>query len=152
MKFRDDFPLPDTEWEPTRPFWAAAARHTLAIPRCDLCARYVWYPDGACRHCGGTRLTWTQVGGDATLFSWSVVRRAFLPQLRELVPFATGLVALAEDPGVRLVTLLVDCPLEELAVDLPVRVVFRALRFPGIDRSVIAPLFAPRTQRAEPNG
>ena len=35
MSFRPDFPLPDTDWPPTREFWAAAARGELAVPRCD---------------------------------------------------------------------------------------------------------------------
>jgi hypothetical protein len=145
MKFRDDFPLPDTDWEPTRPFWAAAARGVLAVTRCDLCARYVWYPDGRCRHCGGDRLTWTAVSGRGKLFSWSVVHRAFIPQLADLVPFVTGLVEIDEDPAVRIVTRIVDCAPETLAVDMPVRVVFRPLRFAGVAGEVQAPLFAPAT-------
>ncbi len=32
-----EFPLPDTEWEVTREFWAAAVRGELVIPRCDVC-------------------------------------------------------------------------------------------------------------------
>ena len=51
MKFRHEFPLPDTDWPPTHEFWAAAARGELAVPRCDACGRYVWYPDGTCRFC-----------------------------------------------------------------------------------------------------
>src|SRR5581483_3509369 len=143
MKFRDDFPLPDTTWEPTRPFWEAAARGVLAVTRCNLCGRYVWYPDGTCRHCGGTRLTWTPVSGRGRLFSWSVVHRAFIPQLADKTPYATGLVAIDEDPAVRLVTLLVDCPHDALAADMAMRVVFRPLRFTGIERAVPAPMFAP---------
>ncbi len=143
MKFRDDFPLPDTDWPPARAFWAAAARGALCLPRCEACARFVWYPDGACRGCGGTALAWTEVAGRGRLFSWSVVRRAFIPQLADQVPYVTGLVALAEDPAVRLVTRIVDAAPEDLRVDMPVRVVFRPLRFSGIARTVTAPMFTP---------
>ena len=110
MKFRDDFPLPDTDWPPTREFWAAAARGELALPRCDACARFVWYPDGACRRCGGDRAHLdARSSGRGRLFSWSVVHRAFIPQLADDVPYVAGLVALDEDPAVRLVTRIVDC-------------------------------------------
>jgi uncharacterized OB-fold protein len=143
VKFRDDFPLPDTEWPPTREFWSAAARGELAVPQCDRCARFVWYPDGACRRCGGTALTWTPVSGRGSLFSWSVVRRAFIPQLAGEVPYVTGLVALEEDPAVRMVTRIVDADPETLRVDMPVHVVFRPLRFPDITRTVAAPMFTP---------
>jgi hypothetical protein len=144
MKFRAEFPLPDVEWPPTRPFWAGAARGELVLPRCDACTRYVWYPDGACRFCGGAVHTWTRVSGEGRLFSWSIVHRPFIPQLAELVPFVTGLVAIAEDPAVRLATLIVDCAHDRLRIDMPVAVTFRPLRFAGVTGTVTAPLFAPR--------
>jgi hypothetical protein len=144
MKFRAEFPLPDVEWAPTREFWAGAARGELVLPRCDACGRYVWYPDGACRLCGGVAHTWTAVSGRGRLFSWSVVRRAFIPQLADLVPFVTGLVAIEEDPAVRLATRIVDCTPEGLRIEMPVGVTFRRLVFAGVAGSVVAPLFAPR--------
>ncbi len=143
MKFRDEFPLPDTDWAPTAPFWAAAARGELALPRCDGCARFVWYPDGPCRRCGDGARTWTPVGGRGRLFSWSVVHRAFIPQFAGDVPFVPALVAIDEDPAVRLVTRIVDAEPATLAVDMPVRVVFRPLTVPGVARQVPAPMFTP---------
>ena len=143
MAFRDDFPLPDTDWEPLREFWAAAARHELVIPRCDSCGAYCWYPRDKCRACKGESFTWAPMSGRGRLFSWTVVRHAFLKQFAEDVPFATGLVALDEDPAVRLVTRLVDCDVDDLAFDQPVDVVFRDLAFPGIERTVTAPFFRP---------
>jgi len=143
VAFREDFPLPDVDWPPTHEFWAAAARGELAVPRCDACGRLVWYPDGTCRFCGGHAFTWTRVGGRGRLFSWSVVRRAFIPQLADAVPYVPALVALDEDPAVRIVTRMVDCDPETLRIDLPVRVVFRPLSFAGVNGEVMAPLFVP---------
>ncbi len=138
-----DFPLPDTNLETTRAFWAAAERGELAIPRCAACGTYAWYPRAECARCGGAELPWTPVSGRGALFSWAVVHRAFLPAFAAQVPYATGLVSLEEDPAVRLVTRLVDCAPEDLRVELPVRVVFRPLAFPDASREVIAPMFAP---------
>ena len=138
-----DFPLPDVSWEPTREFWAGAARGELRITRCDACGRYVWYPESPCRYCGGAHLTWTPVSGRGTLFSWSVLHHAWIPQFREQLPFVSGLVALEEDPGVRVVSYIVDCGVYALRCDMPVRVVFRQLRYPGVVGQVMAPLFAP---------
>jgi hypothetical protein len=138
-----DFPLPDVHWEPTREFWAAAARGQLVIPRCDACTRYVWYPETPCRHCGGGRLTWTAVSGRGSLFAWSVLRHAWIPQFAALLPFVSGLVALEEDPAVRVVTLIVDCEPAALRCDMAVRAVFRPLRYPGVAGEVMAPLFLP---------
>jgi len=138
-----DFPLPDVDWSPTREFWAGAARGQLLITRCDLCGRYVWYPHPPCRHCGGTRLSWARVSGRGTLFSWCVLHHAWIPQFAERLPFVSGLVALEEDPAVRVVSRIVDCPIESLRCEMPLRVVFRSLRYPGVTGEVIAPLFVP---------
>ena len=137
------FPLPDITWGPTRPFWEGAARRQLLITRCDLCGRYVWYPQPPCRACGGTRLNWTAVSGRGRLFSWSIVRHAFLPQFAAQVPFVPALVALEEDPSVRLVTRIVDCEPDKLRCDLPVHVVFRPLHFAGVVGELEAPMFTP---------
>jgi len=138
-----DFPLPDVSWEPTRELWAGAARGELMITRCDACGRYVWYPEPPCRHCGGAHLAWTRVSGRGRLFSWSVLHYAWIPQFKDQLPFVTGLVALEEDPAVRLVSYIVDCPPEKLRCDTPVSVVFRPLRYPGVMGEVVAPMFAP---------
>jgi len=135
------FPFPDLGWEGTRPFWEGAANRELRIPRCRSCGAFVWYPRERCRACGSADLTWTQVCGRAALFSYTVVRHAFVKPFAALVPYATGLVALEEDPAVRLATLLVGCDSEALRIGQPLRVVFRPLPFSGAE--VIAPLFTP---------
>jgi uncharacterized OB-fold protein len=140
-----DFPLPDTEWEGTRGFWEAAAREQLAIPRCAACARFQWYPHERCRACGGSELPWTAVSGRGTLFSWAVVRRALVSAFADQVPYVSALVALAEDPAVRVVTRIVDCTPESLRAEQAMRVVFRPLVFPKVSRRVIAPMFTPVT-------
>jgi uncharacterized OB-fold protein len=72
-----------------------------------------------------------------------VVRYAWIPQVADRLPFVTGLVALEEDPAVRLVSGIVDCAPGALRCDQPVHVVFRPLQYPGVARTVIAPLFTP---------
>lgn len=136
------FPLPDPGWEPTREFWAGAARRALRIPRCRGCQRYVWYPQPACNACGSAKLEWSTVSGRGRLYSWTVVHRAFVKPFAGKIPYVSGLVALDEAPYVRIVTNLVDCDPAQLAIDQPVQVVFRPLTFPDRD-PVMAPLFTP---------
>jgi len=135
--------LPDVSFEPTRGFWEAAQREELAIPRCAACNRFTWYPAPRCAHCGADELTWTRVSGRGTLFSWTLVTRALFKAFADKAPYVTGLVALIDDPAVRLVTTLVDCDPESLRADQPVVVTFRALEFPGDSTSVLAPMFTP---------
>ncbi|MSO78664.1 MAG: nucleic acid-binding protein [Acidimicrobiia bacterium] len=143
MDVRPAFPLPDTAWKPIHEFWAGAAEHELRIPKCDACGRLCWYPREKCRHCKTTSFTWQTVSGRGTLFSWVVVTHAFLPQFADLVPFAPALVALEEDPAVRLATRIVDCDLDAIEFEMPVEVTFRPISFAGVDGEVTAPLFVP---------
>jgi uncharacterized OB-fold protein len=140
---RADFPLPDVDDPLTAEYFAGAARGELVIPQCPSCGRFVWYPAAECAACGASDApVWTAVSGDATLFSWAVVRRAFLPAFEQAVPFVTALVALAEDPAVRLCTYIVDADPSTLRADAPVRAVFRPLSFPTVpDKSVTVPMF-----------
>ena len=140
---RDDFPLPAVEDALTAPFFAGAARGELVIPRCDSCGDYVWYPQETCPRDGGT-LSWQPVSGRGSLFTWAIVRRAFLPAFEDRVPFVTALVALDEDPSIRLCTYVVDTPPDALVADAAVAVTFRTLEFSTVPgRSVVVPMFAP---------
>ena len=40
-------PVPD---EMSAPYWAAAARHVLALPRCSQCQEFTMPPDSTCPH------------------------------------------------------------------------------------------------------
>jgi uncharacterized OB-fold protein len=138
---RDDFPLPDVDDPLTAPYFAGAARGELVVTRCATCGEYVWYPQEQCPHDGGA-LQWVTVSGRATLFSWAMVHRAFLPAFADKVPFVTALVAIEEDPSVRLCTYLVDADPVTLSADAPVVVTFRPLEFSTVpDKSVVVPMF-----------
>lgn len=141
---KTQFPLPDLDFAPTRGFWEAAQRRQLAIPRCDACGRYDWYPSGSCRDCGGAALPWCEVSGRATVFSYSLVHRALFRAYASQAPYLTGLVTLDEDPRVRVVTRFVDCEPEDLRIELPVEVVFRPLELPDVAGRVLVPMFRPR--------
>lgn len=137
------FPLPDLDFEPTRGFWEAAQREQLVIPRCADCRAWNWYPEETCRACASGDLRWEPVSGRATLFTYSVVHRALFRAYASQAPYLTGLVALVEDPRVRIATRFVDCSADELRIDMPVRVTFRELTFPDVSGSVLAPMFKP---------
>jgi uncharacterized OB-fold protein len=144
---RAEFPLPDVDAELTAPFFAGAATGELRITRCDACDQWVWYPDDACAKCGGP-LHWAAVSGRGTLFSWVVVERAFLPAFADRVPFVTALVALDEDPAVRLCTYVVDADPATLVADEPVHVVFRDLAFTTVPGAAVrVPMFVPDRAR-----
>ena len=138
----DEFPLPDPRDPLTRRFWEEAAQGRLAMPRCRRCRRLVWYPAPVCS-CGGTAPEWETLSGTATLYTWTVVRRGFLPAFEASIPFVAGLVAVTEDPAVRLVTRIVGVDPDELTAGMPMAVVFEELTYPPDDWAVLAPFFGP---------
>jgi uncharacterized OB-fold protein len=149
---RATFPLPDVDDPLVAPFFAAAARDELAIARCAACGRYLWYPAARCPGCESDRIEWVPVRGDGTLFTWVVVRHAFLPAFESMVPFVTALVALDDDPAVRLCSYLLGAdgapadPDGSLTVGAPVQVAFRDLAFATVpDHRVRVPYFQLRT-------
>lgn len=137
------FPLPDVGWEPLRPFWEAAARSELAIPRCAACGKWNWYPPERCRACDGAELPWSSVSGRGTLFSWALVQRAWVKPFDRIAPYVTALVALEEDPAVRVVSYVVAADPSDLRVDMPVRARFGPLPLPDAPADLIVPLFTP---------
>jgi uncharacterized OB-fold protein len=130
---RPEFPLPDVDEPLTGGFWEAAARGVLAMPRTPD-GRWHWYPKR-------TDVEWVPVSGRGTVFSWSEVHQVFLPAFADQVPFLTGLVALEEDPSLRVATRFVDC--DSIAIGDAVEVTFRPMRFATVDGEVQAPFFRP---------
>jgi len=140
-KLSSRFPLPDLDVDIAAAFWGAAARHELRIPQCAQCRRWCWYPEEHCPGCGGTELPWERVGGTGSLFSWTVVHHPFVKEYADKVPIVTGLVALDEDPAVRLVSTLVGCTPDELSIGARMTVTFRPLSFTGVEGELLAPMF-----------
>ncbi len=115
-------PLPRPEDpELTQPFWDAAKRHELVIPRCARCNSYFWYPRPACPSCLREGWEWAPVSGRGRLHTYTVVRQPGNPNFEPDVPYAYAVVQLEE--GVRMVTNIVDCEIPDgLAVDMPLEV------------------------------
>lgn len=131
-------PLPELTPE-NEFFWTSGADGTLRFQHCEVCDRYSHPPKPACSGCGGP-LEARAVSGRATVVGVTVNHQPWLPDMTP--PYVIGLVAIAEDPLVRLTTLIVDAAPEEVEIGLPVEV-----RFEQHD-DVWLPLFAPSGESA----
>ncbi|MBL7500000.1 OB-fold domain-containing protein [Frankia sp. CNm7] len=116
-------------------FWTAGRDGVLRIQRCDDCAALVHPPQPVCCYCHSERLGVAEVSGLGTVVGATVNHQPWEPAFPP--PFVVASVALDEDPRVRLITSLVDVPLDEAAVGRRVRVRFE----PAGD--VWLPVFAP---------
>jgi uncharacterized OB-fold protein len=117
-------PLPrPADPELTEPFWEAAKRHEMVIPRCTQCDRYFWYPRQACPHCLQERWEWAPVSGRGRLHTYTVVRQPQNPAFGDDLPYAYAIVQLEE--GVRMISNIVECEIPDgLRVDMPVVAAF----------------------------
>lgn len=110
------------------PFHEAASRGKLLIGCCRTCGEAHFYPRRHCPFCAG-EAEWQEAAGTGTIYSYTVLRRARPPYVQAYVTL---------DEGPSMLTRIVDCPFEELAVGKRVRVVFR----PAADGQAV-PFFAP---------
>ena len=123
-------------------YWQGCREHKLRILRCEGCGNFVHTPRCACPNCQSTDLTPTDVSGKGTVHTFSVVLRPFAPGLE--APYVVALVDLAEQPGLRMMTNIVNCTVREVEIDLPVRVVF----YDALE-DVTIPYFEPDKARGE---
>jgi uncharacterized OB-fold protein len=103
------FLLPDLT-EETAPFWEGTARGELLVQRCDGCGRLRFPPRPACPWCRSFQSTWERMSGRATLWSWAVPHPPLLPAYAEIAPYVSAVVALDEDPTIRMVGMLEGDP------------------------------------------
>ncbi len=109
----------------TAPYWEGARQGKLLLQRCLSCSRY-WHPPAPfCPSCQSGRYEWSPASGHGTVFSFTVVHHAAHVAMAEKVPYLVALVDLEE--GVRLVSNIRNCAMEDVAIGMKVRVVFETL-------------------------
>jgi uncharacterized OB-fold protein len=101
-------PSPVVDDPDTGGFWQAARRGVLAVQWCDRCRQPIHLPRPQCPRCTSTNLSWRDVDGEATVYSWAVVRHPVHPGFP--VPYTVALVALTEYPSVRLMARVDGAP------------------------------------------
>ncbi len=114
-------PLPKIT-EVSRPYWQAAQAHQLKLQRCDDCNEWIFYPRQVCSECLSPALSWRQVSGLGTVYSYTILRVPSHPGLVDELPLVVAVVKLDEGP--QLTTNIVGCQPEEVVIDMPVTVCF----------------------------
>ena len=129
-----DLLLPAVD-EVNEPFWEGARRGELRVQQCAETGRLIFPPRPMSPWSPHTQPTWTRVSGRGTIWSFVVPHPPLLPQFAALAPYNVILVALDEDPRVRLVGNLVtsaggaidEVDPRAIEIGAPVRVVFERI-------------------------
>ena len=116
-------------------FWRGGEHGELRFLHCDSCDTYVHPPAPVCPDCLGKELDVKAVSGRATVLTYTLNHQEWVPAPDH--PYAIAIVAIEEQPELRLMTNVVNCPAEDVHVDMAVRVVFEQ------HEDVWFPLFEP---------
>ena len=122
------YPKPAINVE-THPFWDGAAEGKLLLKRCGDCDKTHYYPRNICPHCFSANTEWFETAGKGRIYSFSVMRRA-------PVPYVIAFVTLEEGPS--MMTNIVDCDFDAVAIDQEVKLTFREA-----EGGIALPVFTP---------
>ncbi|RPI44688.1 MAG: Zn-ribbon domain-containing OB-fold protein [Betaproteobacteria bacterium] len=79
-------------------YWARAAEGRLVLRRCEDCGKHHFPPRLLCPACWSDRLHWSEASGEASVYTFTVMHRAPLPEFAAHLPYVVALVDLAEGP------------------------------------------------------
>lgn len=135
-------PLPEitpaNEW-----FWRSGQDGRLRIQACQDCSTLVHPPVPICPTCRSRSWAPQEVSGRATVAGFTINSQQWHPDFPP--PYVIAVVALEEDPAVRLTTNIVECDPADVHIGQQV-----AVRFEQQD-DVWIPLFAPTGEPDGPN-
>jgi len=102
----------------TLPFWDGAREGKLLLQYDPDAGKYQFYPRPISVFSGRRNLEWREACGKGTVYTYTVSHKA-APPLKHVTPFVVVTVELLE--GVRIMTNLINCSLEEVRIGMPVR-------------------------------
>jgi uncharacterized protein len=96
----------------------------LALQECAACHGLQHPPEEICHVCGSMEFVSRTVAPTGTVYSYTIVHHAVHPALESSVPYAVVLVALDDEPQVRVVGNLLDVAMSDVEIGLPVEAVW----------------------------
>ena len=102
----------------TQPFWDGINQHKFLLQYDPEADKYQFYPRAISVHTGKQNLEWREVSGKGILYSYTqthIAARGFEGE----EPYLIAAVELEE--GVRLMSLLHNCPVNDIEIGMPVR-------------------------------
>jgi uncharacterized protein len=121
-------------------FWTGGRDGQLLVYRCRGCGHWFHPPAPACFRCRSLEVGPEPVSGRGKVAAYTVHRQPWLPGFPP--PYVVAMIELAEEPGVRIVSNIVDVSPEDLRVGLDVGVFFEEWAA-GESGAVWIPLFRP---------
>jgi uncharacterized OB-fold protein len=119
--FPDGMPPPMAD-AITLPWWQAAAERRLVVQRCTACDHTRLPPAPVCPECRSDASDWEEVSGRGEVYTYTLVHRPIAAG--QDLPFVIAVVALEAAGGVRMISNLVGVDPDDVAIGLPVELVW----------------------------
>ena len=103
-------------------YWTGGGVGRLMIATCKDCDRRIHPPRLLCPACQSENIEARAASGRGTIASYTINHQAWMPGLD--VPYALAIVALEDQPGVRITAQVRDVALDAIHIGLSVRVGF----------------------------
>ncbi len=79
-------------------WWQKVKGLGFALPQCQDCSKFHFYPQSSCPHCLGERIEPGVASGMGEIFSFSVVYRAPNKKFSQQLPYVIGIIKTQEGP------------------------------------------------------
>lgn len=119
-------------------YWTGGRDGELRFQRCNQCKYFLHPPAVICPKCLSKDIGIEAVSGRAEVVAYSINYQPWMPGPE--LPFVLAIVCCEEQDDLRLTTNVVNCSVDDVAVGMPVQVLFEA----HPDQEVWIPLFEPR--------
>jgi uncharacterized protein len=104
------------------PYWDGLRQRELKMPKCNDCGK-LWYPPAPfCPACWSRNFSWQQLSGRGKVNSWVIFHQAYFSSYTDDIPYNVAEVELDEGP--RLLTNLVGVDNADIAIGMPVEIVY----------------------------
>ena len=111
----------------TKAFYRGWLDRRLLVNRCADCGRWHHPPKPICPACWSTNVVPTEVSGRGTVHLLMLLHQG--PPVPDVDysagPYPVATVELAEQPALRITSTIVDCPVDQLHIGMPVELTWR---------------------------
>lgn len=112
----------------TEPFWKAGQQDKLVVCQCAKCKTQRIPPTPFCPNCQSQEVEWPELSGRGKVYSYSICHRSPYPGLAPDATYAPVIVELDDAPGIRLISNVIDCTVEEVKIGMPVQVLWNPIQ------------------------
>jgi uncharacterized OB-fold protein len=117
------------------PFWEGCRAGRFLLHRCGICQRAYW-PASRCVVHGDTSMAWVECAGVGTLYTYTVLHKAYTSAMQDKVPYVVGVIQLAEGPY--FFSNVLGCEPHDIRVGMALRA-----RMQPHDSGLVVPVFYP---------